>query len=146
MSVAYLPVEIVGALFLLDARSVREVLGSCSVVRVPHATMRLPGVFAWRGLAIPLIDIATTMGFVRERQEEEPRQRTVIADVGVETVGLAVDEVREVLQVESEELRPVHTLNHPFAVAEVEWSGRVASVVDLEALLASALPAPIRAS
>lgn len=140
-AVAYVPVEAGGALLLLEARSVREVLGSCSVVRVPHATVRLPGVFAWRGLAIPLIDIAATMGFPRDAKDEEPRRRTVIADAGAETVGLAVDEVREVLQLADDELRPVHTLNHPFAVAEVEWSGRVASVLDLEALLASALPA-----
>lgn len=135
MLAAFLPIEVAGTPLLLDAGVVREVVGSSPVVRVPHATLRLPGVFSWRGLAIPLIDTAAAMGLVRE--QKEPPRRTVIAHIGMETVGLSADDVREVALLDKGELRPNQTLDNPFAVAEVERSGRLVSVIDLDALLTS---------
>lgn len=137
MPTVYLPIELAGAPLLVDARAVREVLGHREVVRVPHATLELPGVFPWKGLAIPLIDVGRAMGLPREGAKDQGGRRTVIVGVDEELAGLSADDVREVVTLEEGAVRPVHAAPRPFAQGEVDWGGRVATVLDLRALFAS---------
>lgn len=143
MSTVFLPIELTGVLLLIDARAVREVLGRRDVVRVPHATLQLPGVFPWKGLAIPLIDVGQAIGLPRDSKQKE-RRRTVVVRIDEELVGLSADDVREVVTFDEADLRPVHAAPRPFAQAEVDWSGGVATVLDLPALFSSAFAGAAR--
>jgi chemotaxis signal transduction protein len=143
MAPTYLPFEIEGSTFLIETSCVREILGEQSLTRIPHGTERLPGVFAHKGIAIPVIDLTVVLNlFAQERSGDETtgqRRRTIVFHVGDDLAALAADEVWEVTQLKYEDLKEVRLNPRAFAQAEVQWFEQVATVLDVEAMLAATM-------
>jgi chemotaxis signal transduction protein len=139
MSRAFLPFEIEGNAFLIETSRVREILGGQSLTRIPHASRRLPGVFAHKGLAIPVIDLAVVLELTAPTrssdQSTEDRRRTIVIKVGEDVAALVADEVWEVAQVAEKDLKDVRVAPRPFAQAEVQWSQQIATIIDVVAMM-----------
>jgi len=139
MSRAFLPFEIEGNAFLIETNRVREILGQQSLTQIPHGSKRLPGVFAHKGLAIPVIDLAAVLDLTAqarsEDQSKENRRRTIVIQVGDDVAALVVDEVWEVSQIPEKELKEVRLTPRAFAQMEVQWSQQVATVLDIESMV-----------
>lgn len=127
---ALVPAKIGQAWVLLDADIIREILGHEQWLPIPGARAEMPGVIAWRGRAIPIVDLAAPFGFER-LGNGETRARTLIATVAESIVAVPVDAAREVHSVSSADLHPVNVSQLPYAVAETELFERVLPVVDL---------------
>lgn len=138
MSDAFLPLVLEDRLLLFEARYVREILGSVAVTPVPHASMRLPGVFAHGHRALPLLDLCSL--FEIRTQGECVRQRTVILDFDQETVGTAADEVLEIVRLDPAGIQPPHLWLGPYSKGESRLRGRTATLVDVKRLIADCLP------
>ncbi len=144
MTTAFLPFDLLGESFLIEAAFVREVLGGRNPTKIPHASLKLPGVFPWNGEAIPLLDLTEILELTGSGKESDTvRNRTIVVRVGEDTAGLPADEVREVVRLESSDLRAVHAAPRPFARAEVEWEERLATVIELEEMIDRCLEAKI---
>jgi chemotaxis signal transduction protein len=87
-------------------------------------------VIAWRGRAIPVVDLAAPFGSQR-LSNGETRARTLIASVAESIVAVPVDAAREVHAVNPADLRPVNVTQLPYALAETELFERVLAVIDL---------------
>lgn len=135
---AFVPARIAQAWVLLDAENVREILGAESWLPIPGARAEMPGVIAWRGRAIPVVDLAAPFGSERLGQGEQ-RSRTLIAAVADSIVAVPVDAAREVHAFAAAELKPVSITQLPYASAEAELWGRVLAVVDLPRFVAEIL-------
>jgi chemotaxis signal transduction protein len=98
----------------------------------------MPGVIAWRGRAIPVVDLAAPFGFARLRPGET-RPRTLIATVAESIVAVPVDAAREVHAFSAAELKPVNVTTLPYAVAEADLFERVLGLVDLPRFVAEIL-------
>ena len=127
---ALVPAKIGQAWILLDAEIIREILGTEVWLPIPGARAEMPGVIAWRGRAIPVVDLAAPFGFERLGTAES-RPRTLIATVAESIVAVPVDAAREVHAFSTSELRPCSITNLPYAAAEAELFERVLAVVDL---------------
>jgi chemotaxis signal transduction protein len=127
---ALVPARIGQAWVLLDAEIIREILGAEVWLPIPGARAEMPGVIAWRGRAIPVVDLAAPFG-VERLSAGETRARTLIASVAESIVAVPVDAAREVHGFSTTELRPVGVTSLPYAVAEAELFERVLAVVDL---------------
>jgi chemotaxis signal transduction protein len=127
---ALLPAKIGQAWVLFDAEIVREILGAEVWLPIPGARAEMPGVIAWRGRAIPVVDLAAPFGFER-LNTGEIRARTLIASVADSIVAVPVDAAREVHSFTSAELKPVSVTTLPYAAAEAELFERVLAVLDL---------------
>ena len=57
MSVPLLPIRIESEWLLIHANLIQEILGAQPWLSIPHTRRELPGVVAWRGRAIPLVDL-----------------------------------------------------------------------------------------
>jgi chemotaxis signal transduction protein len=127
---ALVPARIGQAWVLLDAEIIREILGTEVWLPIPGARAEMPGVIAWRGRAIPIVDLAAPFGFERLNTGES-RARTLIAAVAESIVAVPVDAAREVHAFGPAELKPVSVTHLPYAVAEAELFERVLAVIDL---------------
>jgi chemotaxis signal transduction protein len=133
-----LPARIGPAWLLLDAEIIHEILGAEVWLPIPGARAEMPGVVAWRGRAIPVVDLAAPFGFERLRNGET-RARTLIASVAQCIVAVPVDAAREVHAFSTNELKPVSVTNLPYATAEAELFERVLALVDLPRFVAEIL-------
>jgi chemotaxis signal transduction protein len=127
---ALVPAKIGQAWVLLDAEIIREILGAEVWLPIPGARAEMPGVIAWRGRAIPVVDLAAPFGFGR-LNSGEVRARTLIASVAESVVAVPVDAAREVHAFTTTELKPVSVTTLPYALAEAELFERILAVIDL---------------
>lgn len=135
---ALVPARIGQAWVLLDAEIIREILGSETWLPIPGARAEMPGVIAWRGRAIPVVDLAAPFGSER-LVNGETRARTLIAAVADSIVAVPVDAAREVHAFSSAELKPVAITHLPYAAAEAELFERILAVIDLPRFVAEIL-------
>lgn len=127
---ALVPARLGSAWVLLDAELVREILGAEAWLPIPGARAEMPGVIAWRGRAIPVVDLAAPFGFER-LEGGQGRARTLIASVHDCVVAVPMDAAREVHAFAEHELRPCEITELPYGIAEAELFDRVLAVIDL---------------
>lgn len=130
MTRALVPAKVGQAWVLLDAEIIREILGAEPWLPIPGARSEMPGVIAWRGRAIPVVDLAAPFGCER-LSPGETRSRTLIAVVADSIVAVPVDAAREVHAFADNELKPCNVTQLPYASAEAELAERVLAVIDL---------------
>src|SRR5882724_2291482 len=135
---ALVPARIGQAWLLMDAEIIREILGAEVWLPIPGARAEMPGVIAWRGRAIPVVDLAAPFGFER-LNTGETRARTLIASVAESIVAVPVDAAREVHAFTTADLKPVAVTNLPYAVSEAELFERILAVIDLPRFVAEIL-------
>jgi purine-binding chemotaxis protein CheW len=128
-----LPLRVAGERIVLPALAVEEILGARSYVPIPGAPPHLPGVVAWRGRAVAVLDLGALTGGTRAGGGE----RTVLVHVGPGVLAIPADGVEAVVQVEPKHLRPAHATRHRFATLEVELGADVVPLLDLDRLAAA---------
>jgi purine-binding chemotaxis protein CheW len=134
MSIALIPVRVQAEWLLVEAALVQEILGAQPWLSMPHARRELPGVVAWRGRAVPLVDLAAVLG-VGSLAPQESRPRTLIAQTERGFLALPVDEVREVQSLSPDQIREAHAVERPFAPTEADLKSTVMPVLDLTSLV-----------
>ena len=127
---ALIPAKLETSWILLDAEMIREVLGAEAWLPIPGARAEMPGVIAWRGRALPVLDLAAPFGLERLRPGQS-RPRILIAEVADNVVALPVDAAREVHAFKPDQLGPPNITAFPYTLAEAELFGRVLALVDL---------------
>jgi chemotaxis signal transduction protein len=100
-----LPIAVASIWLGLEARVAIEIVGETSWVRVPTASDLVPGVVAFRGRAVALVDLGAALPDVPRLDPKAIRARTILAETPHGTVALAVDRVREVISVRTDEIR-----------------------------------------
>jgi chemotaxis signal transduction protein len=135
---ALVPVKLEQAWFLVEAEIIREILGAEVWLPIPGARAEMPGVIAWRGRAIPVVDLAAPFGFAG-LSPGQGRARTLIVAVADGIVALPVDSAREVHSFRSEELRQVAVTTLPYAAAETTLYERAVALIDLPKFVAEIL-------
>jgi chemotaxis signal transduction protein len=128
---ALVPVKLGATWVLLETEIIREILGAQAWLPIPGARAEMPGIIAWRGRAIPIVDLAAPFAGVR-LSPGEVRARTLIAVVEGGVVAIPVDAAREVHAFSPNELKPCNVTSLPYAVAEAELFERVLAVIDLQ--------------
>lgn len=136
MSHLLIPVELLSQWFLLDAARVREIIGEIPWLVIPHGRPEAPGVVAWQGRAVALVDLAAVALGAPPLAAGERRRRTVIAEAHGSAVALPCDAAREVVELGDEALRPPHAHPASCASAEAEVNGKVMALLDLDQLVA----------
>lgn len=134
-----LPLQVAGAWIAVDARRVVEILGPSAITVIPGTPRIVPGVVAFRGRAIAVIDVASLVGSA-EGARGEPRARTVVVEMGASTIALPADAVREVIEVAGDELAPP-LASEPWSDARVMVLGALAPVLDVSRAMPVIAPA-----
>jgi len=123
-----LPMRIAGDLCAVPAMAVEEVLGMRRIIAIPSAPAHLPGVVAWRGRAVAVLDLGALLGRGR-LAADAPADRMVIIAVADGALAVPAEAVEAVVAVPA--ARAARVASHRFASSEVEVGGRVMPLLDL---------------
>lgn len=117
---------------------VYEIIRMVEVTRIPKTQHFLEGVINLRGRIIPVIDLRKRFGL--ESEEKEQLKRIVVVKIEDNTVGMVVDAVSEVLQIENSQVESVSSLvssqvDTEFISGIAKVGSRLIIMLDLEKVL-----------
>lgn len=92
-------------MFALPVAQVREILRVTTLTRVPHAPFPVRGVTNLRGYVLPVVDLRVRLGMPAE--EPGPRHRIMVVHSRGRLIGLLVDAVEQVTQIDRLAVDPV---------------------------------------
>ena len=107
----------------VPAGHVREVLGERSWLQVPSTVPHIPGLVAWQGRAIALLDLGAFGAGMRPIKPNERRRRTLVVHVDGATLAVPVDSVSEAEEVLPSSLRAAQATRLEHCSQEVELRG-----------------------
>ena len=108
----------------IDIQSVQIIEKMKAVMRVPKAPYCVKGVMNLRGEIIPVVSLRDQFGL--EKVEYTDKTRIIIVKIEDAMVGIIVDEVKEVIEIEETQIENVQNiqgkmkLNHILGVGKVE--------------------------
>jgi chemotaxis signal transduction protein len=134
MAYAIVPAKLHDAWFVVPATAVQEILGEQRWVPIVGAPPEMPGVIAWRGRAVAVVDFGP-LGVGAAMAAGESRRRTIVVSVDDTTLALPVEGVREVQEVPDDAVRPAQLTRLRHSTMEVELDGVPMPLIDLADLL-----------
>lgn len=137
----YLTFHAAQATYAMGIGTIREIIEYGSITTIPLMPAFIRGVINLRGAVVPVIDLAARLGFA----PAEPNRRTciVIVEMGHEDelfeMGLVVDGVSEVLELNADDLEPPPTfganIRSDFIQSMARIHGNFVIVMRLEQVL-----------
>lgn len=88
--------------YALEIASVQEIIKIQKMTRVPRSRKYIIGVINLRGIVIPIIDL--NLRFELEKRELNDSQRVIILKINNVFVGIVVDSVSEVIEVDQDQI------------------------------------------
>lgn len=122
---------------------VREIIGLMDITRVPRTKEFIRGVINLRGKVIPVVDLRLVFGMPRTENTDQTVIIVVQWSIGTSstTMGILVDEVLEVMNIEAEQIEPPPDLrssdgDSDFILGIGKADKRVICLLDIERVLA----------
>ena len=130
-------VELDGEYFGIELHAVQEFCDIAQPSLIPCCPPHILGAISLRGNLLTLLDLRTALNLPRATQSSG---KAVVAHVGEQAVGVAVDEVHDVIYLREEVLQAAPAALREQHGAEVKgtapYGGKMMAVLDLPALLA----------
>ncbi|SMP53531.1 CheW protein [Desulfonatronum zhilinae] len=122
----YLTFTLDKELYAMDIAKVREVLEYTDITRVPRTPEFLRGVINVRGRAVPVVDMRLKFGM--SRTERTVNTCIIITEVDVDgettVLGALSDSVREVFDLEPDQIEPAPRLGTRIKTEFIEGMGK----------------------
>jgi len=139
----FLTFSLGGEILAMEIRFIREILQYGGITEVPLTPPAVRGVMNLRGAVIPVIDLAVRFG--RPPAPVDRRTCTVILEVdegdSTTVMGIVVDFVREVLDINDAEIEPPptfgNTLRGDFLRGIGKVGGKFVLLLDVERVLSA---------
>ncbi len=140
----YLTFILENEVYGVQITKVQEIIRMQNVTRVPRVKNFVRGVINLRGKIIPVIELR--IKFDMERQTDTEKTCIIVIQVAGEkenfTIGIIIDEVREVLNISDEEIEPPtmldYTDNEDFILGIGKVAGEVKILLDIDRILTAA--------
>lgn len=97
-----------GEAYALPILKVREIQAQATLTRIPKAPSYMPGVINLRGAIVPILELRQR--FSLGEPPEDARPVIVIVEVQGRTLGIRVDSVSDVLDLDASAIRPAPEL------------------------------------
>ena len=121
----------------LEILKVREILGVMEITTVPRTPEYVKGVVNLRGQVIPVIDLRLKFGMARE--DYGRRTCIIVVDVKGLMMGIVVDTVSEVMDIDSSEIEKTPsfgaTLNTDYILGMGKVKGGVKILLDIDKVM-----------
>lgn len=131
-------VRVAGELYGIEITAVQEIIRVPAITRVPNTSMSILGVTNLRGRIVPVMDLRVLLG--AEVAETTLASRVVIINQPDGDIGLWVDGVSEVLDVQDADIDPSSTIDWLADATTLrgvaKLDGRLVGLLDMERLLA----------
>jgi purine-binding chemotaxis protein CheW len=94
--------------YAVKITDIREIIKIPDITEIPNAPHFIRGIFNLRGKIVVTLDLEKRFNLVRENGKEP--KHIIIIEVGGNNFGVTVDEVKEVLRVPKENIKPTPEL------------------------------------
>ncbi|MCR5516954.1 MAG: chemotaxis protein CheW [Lachnospiraceae bacterium] len=118
----YIVVKIDNEQFGIDIKYIDNIVRLLSITRVPMSQDYFKGVINLRGEIIPVMSLRKKLGLADD--QFSPKTRIIISKVENATVGIIVDEVKEVITLEDDGLESVNYDNNDYYKAYISAVGK----------------------
>lgn len=122
--------------FAIEISRVVEILRPQKVFEMPELPDFIQGVINVRGLIIPVVDMRKRLGLPKAE-----REMIVIINYGRDRVGLIVDEVKEIIEIEDNEISSspevLRNFRTGYLKAFAKKAERIIMILNLETLFSS---------
>ncbi|MDP1912910.1 chemotaxis protein CheW [Brevundimonas sp.] len=123
--------------FCVDIMAVREIRGWTPATPLPRAPGFMKGVINLRGAVLPIIDLGVRFGL--KTSEPTARHVIMVAHIGGRMVGLLVDAVSDIIQLNDEQVQPTPDVasDHvkTFVKGIFALEGRMISLIELDRIV-----------
>lgn len=123
--------------FGIDIACVVEILKVQKIFSIPGLPSFLTGVMSVRGAVIPVMDLRLRFGMKPSGRKE----RIILVKFGREKIGFLVDEIREILMLNPEDIRPSPSIFKGFKTEYITGLGkkgeRIIILLNVDNLLTS---------
>ncbi|NBC35878.1 chemotaxis protein CheW [Novosphingobium sp. FSY-8] len=125
--------EVGGQLFGLDITAIREIRAWSPVTRVPGVPHYVAGMANLRGSILPVIDLATRLGWGGTDPDE--RHAIIVVDIAGKSSGLIVESVSDLIDLGDAPLQPPpNASDYSFIEGLAPIGDRMVLVLNLSAL------------
>lgn len=129
----YLTFRLANEEYGLEILKVREIIGLMDITRVPKTPEYIRGVINLRGKVIPVLELRLKFGMEAKQDTEETC--IIVVDIAGETgsvlMGILVDAVSEVLDIQPEEIEDPPSFGAGFDTRFILGIGKVKNTVKL---------------
>ena len=125
----YLTFHLANEDYGIEIRFVTEIIGIQSITQIPEMPDFIKGVINLRGKVIPVMDIRTR--FKMPFKEYDARTCIIVVDINETSIGLVVDEVREVLVIPDTQVEPPPKTKAKNSSSFVKSIGKVGNEVKI---------------
>lgn len=122
-------------LFGIKAKQTKEIIKMPLLLRVPKTPPTIMGIFNLRGKITPVVDIRHPLGL--KKPPFEARARVVVVESGGISTGIAVEEVKEIISVSDEKIKPLAKIigDREFMPGQVDVGGEILVLLDMDKIL-----------
>ena len=108
--ITYMMFFLNGKQFVLETERVLEVLEMPFVTPVPKGPSYMLGVFNWKGKVVSLMDVSEKLGLGKAEVGKDHEVIVIgnIIDGSLVRVGIAVDKIRQVIEIKESAMQPLH--------------------------------------
>ncbi len=121
--------------FAVETAKVQGINDIMEITRVPKAPDYIKGLINLRGNVISLLDINLLLNI--NKKENVEQNNIIILKMEDEHVGITVDEVDEVLEIEEEILEKVDDQKKLYIKGVINFKDRVVTLIDIDKLFAN---------
>lgn len=119
--------------FAVETDKVQSINDAMEITKVPKAPAYIKGLVNLRGNVISLLDINLLLDIPKE---EENQNNIIILEMEDELVGIAVDEVDEVLELEENIIeRTSDEKRKDYVEGVINFKDRIVTLIDIDKLL-----------
>ena len=119
----YLTFHLAGEDYGIEIRYVTEIIGIQKITAVPDMPDFVRGVINLRGKVIPVMDVRTRFRLAARDYDE--RTCIIVVDINESSVGLVVDEVREVVDIPEDQVEPPPTTGKDSGSRFIQGMGKL---------------------
>ena len=124
----YLTFKLAAEEYGVEILKVREIIGVQDITSVPQMPVFMKGVINLRGKVIPVMDLRLKFGL--EEAEHTEQTCIIVVDVGRE-IGIIVDTVSEVLDIDGEHIEPPPEMGGAVDTSFILGMGKVGDAVKI---------------
>lgn len=121
--------------FAVQTSKVQNITDNMELTKVPKAPKHIKGLINLRGNVISLLDVNLLLDV---HKVEDSQGNIIILEVGDELVGINVDQVDEVLDIEEFMIEKVDAdKEKPYIKGVINFKDRIVTLIDIDRLLSN---------
>jgi purine-binding chemotaxis protein CheW len=113
----------------IEVQYVTQILGLQKITELPEMPSFIQGVINLRGNVIPVIDVRLRFSF--EKREYDERTCIIVIDINNVSVGLIVDQVKEVIDIPLSNIEPPPSVNKSVESQYIQGLGKIGDSVKI---------------